>query len=90
MSAPATTNLEQSLEEMVDPLVPYAAQKDALLDRFTRVYLASLMRHTAGNQSAAARIAGLNRSYLGRLLVKHGIAKPQADGGWDESDEPTS
>ena len=33
------------------------------------------MRKSAGNQTEAARIAGLDRGYLGKLLVKHGIGK---------------
>jgi DNA-binding protein Fis len=40
-----------------------------------------LMAHTAGNQSQAAKLAGLNRSYLGRLLVKHGLGRGRDDDG---------
>jgi DNA-binding protein Fis len=39
------------------------------------VYLERLMAHTSGNQTAAAKIAGLDRSYLGTLLVKHGLTR---------------
>ena len=67
--------LEQAFSEVVDVQRPYADQKDEVTDRFTRVYLMALMAHANGNQSVAARLAGLNRSYLGRLLVKHGLAK---------------
>jgi transcriptional regulator with GAF, ATPase, and Fis domain len=67
--------LEQSLAEIIDLSREYAAQKDELADRFTRVYLQALMAHAGGNQTAAARIAGLDRTYLGRLLVKHGLSK---------------
>jgi DNA-binding NtrC family response regulator len=82
------SSLEQALAEMVDPASPYGPQKDALIDRFTRVYLAALMSRTNGNQSVASRIAGLNRSYLGRLLVKYAIPKAGAGEAWDTSDEP--
>ena len=85
---PQLTNVERALADALDPTAPYASQKDAVIERFTRAYLSALMAHTQGNQSAASRIAGLNRSYLGRLLVKHGIPKPQADGTWDIDDEP--
>jgi DNA-binding NtrC family response regulator len=85
---PQLTNVERALADALDPTAPYASQKDAVIERFTRAYLSALMAHTHGNQSAASRIAGLNRSYLGRLLVKHGIPKPQADGTWDIDDEP--
>jgi DNA-binding NtrC family response regulator len=65
--------LDLALGEITDATRPYAAQKDDLVDRFTRKYLEDLMRHTDGNQSVAARLAGLDRTYLGRLLVKHGV-----------------
>jgi DNA-binding protein Fis len=35
-----------------------------------------LITRTNGNQSEAARISGLDRSYLGKLLAKHGVVKP--------------
>jgi transcriptional regulator with GAF, ATPase, and Fis domain len=64
-----------SLERMIDVTRPYADQKDELVEQFTRAYLVRLMQHTGGNQSAAARLSGLDRSWLWRLLIKHGIAK---------------
>jgi DNA-binding protein Fis len=33
------------------------------------------MKHTQNNQSAAARMSGLDRSWLWRLLVKHEVTK---------------
>jgi transcriptional regulator of acetoin/glycerol metabolism len=60
---------------VIDVARPYADQKDELVERFTQAYLQRLMQHTQGNQSAAARLSGLDRSWLWRLLVKHGIAK---------------
>jgi DNA-binding NtrC family response regulator len=78
--------LDQAFAEMVDVAKPYADQKDEVTDRFTRVYLTALMAHTGGNQSTAARIAGLNRSYLGRLLVKHGLSRGGASVLSDDED----
>jgi two-component system response regulator GlrR len=43
---------------------------------FERSYLCRLMAHTAGNVSAAARLAQTDRRAFGRLLKKHGV-----DGG---------
>ena len=71
--------LDQGLREVVDVRRPYAEQKDEVTDRFTLVYLQALMAHCGGNQSRAAKLAGLNRSYLGRLLAKHGLARGKAD-----------
>ena len=56
--------------------VPYLAQRDALVESFTRQYVAALLQRTRGNQTEAARIAGLDRTYFGRLLAK--LGKPKA------------
>ena len=77
--------LDQGLGELVDVSRPYADQKDEMTDRFTRIYLRALLAHTAGNQSQAAKLAGLNRSYLGRLLGKYGLPRDRAEPG-DERD----
>lgn len=72
-AAPART--ADAFERMIDVTRPYADQKDQLVEQFTRLYLERLMQHTGGNQSAAARLSGLDRSWLWRLLEKHGITK---------------
>jgi DNA-binding protein Fis len=33
------------------------------------------MLETSFNQTAAARVAGLDRTHLGRMLAKHGLTK---------------
>ncbi|MEO7330107.1 MAG: sigma 54-interacting transcriptional regulator, partial [Minicystis sp.] len=78
--------LEHGMAELVDVKRPYADQKDEMTERFTRIYLRSLMAHTGGNQSQAARLADLNRSYLGRLLVKYGLLGEKTDGDFDDDD----
>jgi DNA-binding NtrC family response regulator len=67
--------LERVLSDLVDVERTYGEQKDRLIDLFTRAYLHALVAHTRGNQTQAARLAGLDRSYLGRLLVKHGLSR---------------
>jgi DNA-binding NtrC family response regulator len=52
--------------------VPFLAQRDAMVAEFTRRYVTALLEQTQGNQSEAARIAGLDRTYLGRLMTKLG------------------
>lgn len=42
---------------------------------FERTYMSRLLVRTAGNMTLAARIAGKDRSDLGRLLKKHGLAR---------------
>jgi DNA-binding NtrC family response regulator len=63
------------LAGLVDLNRPYVDQKDEMVERFTRVYLRALLAHSGGNQAAAARIAGIDRTYLGRLLLKLGSGK---------------
>jgi transcriptional regulator with GAF, ATPase, and Fis domain len=70
-----STALEMALGDLVDVGRSYAAQKEELCERFTRIYLQALIAHTAGNQTAAAKLAELDRSYLGRLLAKYGLSK---------------
>jgi DNA-binding NtrC family response regulator len=65
--------LPLALDEIVDVRRPYAEQKDALTERFTERYLRALLAHTEGNQSVAAKLAGLDRSYLGKLVAKLGL-----------------
>jgi transcriptional regulator with GAF, ATPase, and Fis domain len=65
--------LDLALAEVVDLGRPYAEQKDEVVDRFSRKYLEALLEHTSGNQTLAARLAGLDRTYFGRLLAKLGL-----------------
>jgi transcriptional regulator with GAF, ATPase, and Fis domain len=68
--------LEAALRQIIDPARPYQEQKEQFLNRFARTYLEMLLARTGGNQSEAARVSGVERSYLGKLLVKHGVSKP--------------
>jgi DNA-binding NtrC family response regulator len=65
--------LDGALAAFLDPTRPYAEQKEALIERMTRIYLQALMEKTAGNRSEAARIAELQRGYVRRLLEKYGL-----------------
>lgn len=72
----APAGLDEALEQLVDIAVPYAELKEQLVARFTRIYLTQLLAHTKGNRSEAARIAQLDRTYLGRLVGKLGVPVP--------------
>lgn len=63
-------DLDRCLAEFADASKPYSELKDQLVTRFLRAYLPELLRRAHGNQSRAAKLAGLDRSYLGRLLTK--------------------
>jgi DNA-binding NtrC family response regulator len=66
----ADRSTDAALAELVELDRPYAELKEEVISRFTRLYVARLLEHTHGNQTEAARIAGLERTYFGRLLAK--------------------
>ncbi len=68
-----TSRSSSELEGSLDVSLPYMDQKDGLVDRFTAVYLRALLAACNRNQSEAARMSGLDRTYLRKLLVKHGL-----------------
>jgi DNA-binding NtrC family response regulator len=51
----------------------YADARTAVLDAFERKYLGVLLKNSKGNVSGAARTAAMDRSYLIKLLAKHGL-----------------
>ncbi len=55
---------------------PYHQAKREVLDRFAREYLENLLRSTGGNISRAARLAGLKRQSLQRMLRHYGLKIP--------------
>jgi DNA-binding NtrC family response regulator len=72
---PATGELDVAIRKVIDVQKPYADLKEEFLERFTKAYLELLIASTGGNQSEAARVAGIDRGYLGKLLVRYGVAK---------------
>jgi len=53
--------------------LPYKEAREHVLDRFERDYLTHLVGLSEGNVSHAARRARMDRSYLIKLLQKHGL-----------------
>lgn len=66
--APGSFEFGESVLQMT-----YGNARAAVLDAFERHYLAHLVGTTQGNVSSAARIASMDRSYLIKLLQKHGL-----------------
>jgi DNA-binding NtrC family response regulator len=56
----------------VDVRVPFKVAKDALIDQFERAYIRAALEASGGNMTKAARLAGIDRMYLHRLVQKHG------------------
>jgi DNA-binding NtrC family response regulator len=53
----------------------FSQAKAVAISQFEAGYLARVMGRAGGNVTAAAKLAGTERRYLGRLLKKHGLAK---------------
>jgi len=53
----------------------YHSARDRVLAQFEQRYLRWLINHATGNMSQAARIAGVDRTTLYRLMEKHGLQR---------------
>jgi len=56
----------------------YHSAKDAVLAHFEKEYLSLLVSRADRNMSKAARLAGIDRTTLYRLLEKHNVTEPAA------------
>ncbi len=54
-------------------IIPYKEAKDGSLDSFTRQYVHTLLKKTTGNVSQAARLSGLTRAALQKIMRRYGI-----------------
>jgi DNA-binding NtrC family response regulator len=63
----------------LDLSTPFRLAKDAVIDAFERSYLSQLLEAAGGNMSKAARMAGMDRMYLHRLVQKHGLRGNKGD-----------
>lgn len=65
---------EQYLPDDTDVLsLPFREARDAVLKRFCRDYIRSLLEKSGGNVSRAAQTAGIQRQYLHRLIRDAGM-----------------
>jgi transcriptional regulator with GAF, ATPase, and Fis domain len=55
--------------------LPYKDAKMRWVDQFEMTYVSELLRRNRGNVAAAARKAGVDRTYLFRLIRKYGLKK---------------
>ena len=74
---PANVSEDEPLvfEELTNEVLKKAREdaKTRAVSRVERAFLEQLMSHAGGNVSAAARTAGMQRSYLHKLLSSHDI-----------------
>ncbi|HEU5260421.1 MAG TPA: sigma-54 dependent transcriptional regulator [Gemmatimonadales bacterium] len=66
----------------------YHAARDRVIAQFERQYLTWLVNRATGNMSKAARIAGVDRTTLYRLMERHGLQRSPGT-GWVIGREPT-
>jgi DNA-binding NtrC family response regulator len=57
------------------PIRAYHETRERVMARFERDYLTQVLQETQGNVSEAARVAGVNRATLYRILERHGLTK---------------
>ncbi|MCJ8498959.1 sigma-54-dependent transcriptional regulator [Desulfatitalea alkaliphila] len=57
----------------IEEIRPYLDEKERLIDAFTDQYVDQLLRKTQGNVSKAARLSGLSRQALQKMLNRKGI-----------------
>jgi transcriptional regulator of acetoin/glycerol metabolism len=57
--------------------MPFKEARAAAIDAFEERYVLHLLERTQHNVSKAARLAGIDRNYLYRMVKKHGIARKE-------------
>ncbi len=65
----------------------YHAARDRVIAQFERQYITWLLNRANGNMSKAARIAGVDRTTLYRLMERHGLQR-RPGAGWVAEREP--
>jgi DNA-binding NtrC family response regulator len=68
------TNGSEAVDAFSDNDSFYGA-RDRVVSRFERTYLKWLVGKASGNMSMAARIAGVDRTTLYRLMEKHAVQR---------------
>lgn len=71
--APDTSDLGLLPLENHGSLMPYKDAKNELLEVFTEKYLRQLLQTTGGNVSEAARLSGLSRVSIQKMLLRYDI-----------------
>jgi len=81
-------------ESTLDLGTPYAPSRLRLRDRLTNAkvrHVTSALTRACGNQAAAARLLGMSRSNLSRLLKRYGIParQPEVSAATESADVPS-
>jgi DNA-binding NtrC family response regulator len=63
----------------IDVEVPFKIAKQEIVEEFERRYIRALLERHAGNISAAARAAGIDRMSIHKILNRLGMDRPKGD-----------
>ena len=85
--SPATANPASLISTLLEE--SYHAARDRVIAQFERQYLTWLVNRAIGNMSKAARIAGVDRTTLYRLMERHGLQRSPST-GWVIEREPAA
>src|SRR5438093_906415 len=85
--SPATANPASLISTLLEE--SYHAARDRVIAQFERQYLTWLVNRAGGNMSKAARIAGVDRTTLYRLMERHGRQRSPST-GWVIEREPAA
>ncbi len=86
-AAPTDANPASLISTLMEE--SYHAARDRVIGQFETQYLSWLINRAGGNMSQAARLAGVDRTTLYRLMERHGLHRnPRA--GWAIEPEPAS
>ena len=64
--------IREMASQRIDTSRRYLELRNEVVEELSRAYLDAMLERTGGNQTAAARAAGVDRTYFGRLLAKYG------------------
>ena len=77
--APVATLEDETMAVPIDTRSPFKIAKQALVTEFERRYIRRLLAEHGGNISAAARVAGIDRMSIHKMLHRLGIENPGRD-----------
>src|SRR5207249_11527133 len=86
-AAPAGANPASLISTLLEE--SYHVARDRVIAQFERQYLTWLVNRAAGNMSKAARVAGVDRTTLYRMMERHGLQRSPTAGWVVERDVET-
>ena len=78
-TVPVQTLEDETMAVPIDTRHPFKIAKQALVTEFERRYIRRLLAEHGGNISAAARVAGIDRMSIHKMLHRLGIDNPGRD-----------